>query len=405
MISQIQGVLVITAIFVVLGLFEAYRHRRNLRSIRLRIHVNGTRGKSSVTRLIAAGLREAGVRTCAKTTGTLARFIMPDGRELPVFRPSKANVLEQLRIVAAAASQRADALVIECMALQPEYQWLCEDKFVRATHGVITNVRPDHLDVMGPDEYGVATALAGMTPQKGTLYTATQRHADVLKSAADDRGSKFVLVGDEARAQVSEADLAGFSYREHPDNVALALRVLEDVGVSREVALRGMWRAKPDPGAMTEHHLDFFGRRLIFVNAFAANDPESTEQLWRMMIERHPEVTRRVAVFNLRADRADRSRQLGEAYARWPQADDAVLMGTGTYIFARSAVENGCNGDSFVFAEDADVAEIFERIIELVDGPTLVMGMANIGGAGLDLVRFVRNREIIAPRRENLSMH
>ena len=35
--------------------------------------------------LIAGGLREGGVVTCAKTTGTLARMILPDGRFLAMF--------------------------------------------------------------------------------------------------------------------------------------------------------------------------------------------------------------------------------------------------------------------------------------------------------------------------------
>src|SRR6187549_3597063 len=115
--SQLLCVLFVA--LIVWGTFENYRHRQNLKRIRIRIHVNGTRGKSSVTRLIAAGLRAAGIRTCAKTTGTLARMIMPDGSEFPVFRPSRPNVIEQLRIVRRAAANDAHALVIECMAVQP----------------------------------------------------------------------------------------------------------------------------------------------------------------------------------------------------------------------------------------------------------------------------------------------
>src|SRR5436190_14543319 len=107
----------VTAVLIVAALLEAIAHRRNLRRVAIRIHVNGTRGKSSVTRLIAAGLREAGILTCAKTTGTLPRMIMPNGLEYPVFRPSHANVIEQIRIVRAAATFPAQALVIECMAL------------------------------------------------------------------------------------------------------------------------------------------------------------------------------------------------------------------------------------------------------------------------------------------------
>src|SRR5690606_34989028 len=120
-----SGTQLLILIFVLLvgwGAVEHYRHMENLRRIPIRIHVNGTRGKSSVTRLIAAALREAGLLTCAKTTGTLARMILPDGREVPIFRPAGANIIEQGRIVGAAAAYGAQALVVECMALQPELQ-------------------------------------------------------------------------------------------------------------------------------------------------------------------------------------------------------------------------------------------------------------------------------------------
>ena len=247
--------------------------KRLLRRIPVRVHVNGTRGKSSVTRLIAAGLRAGGLRTCAKTTGTLARFIMPDGREFPVFRPVHTNILEQLRIVRAAEANGAEALVVECMALQPYLQWLSEARMVRATCAVITNARADHLDVMGPTEQDVA--------------------------------------------------------------LALALRVCEALGVERDTALRGMHAAAPDPGAMLVHELDFFGRRVVPVNAFAANDPESTERLWLMASDRYPELTRRVAVFNCRADRTDRSRQLGQALAAWTAAR-AARHPRGALAFVRS---------------------------------------------------------------------
>ena len=54
------------------------------------------------------------------------------------------------------------------MALQPELQALSEFKLLRATHAVITNARPDHLDVMGPTATDVARALCGMIPPGGT---------------------------------------------------------------------------------------------------------------------------------------------------------------------------------------------------------------------------------------------
>jgi poly-gamma-glutamate synthase PgsB/CapB len=381
-----------TGLLITGGVAELASHRRNLSRIPIRIHVNGTRGKSSVARLIAAGLRHAGRTTCCKTTGTLPKMIMPDGSEYPVFRPSRANVIEQIRIVAAAVEANSEVLVLECMALIPALQWLCEDKLVRATHAVITNAREDHLDVMGPGGRDVAKALAGMVPVGGKLYTAEQVYLDVFEEVCRDRNCELVAVGDADVAAIAPLDIAGFSYVEHAENVALALKVCQAVGVERNVALQGMWKAQPDPGAMTAHEMNFFGREINFVNGFAANDPQSTERIWRLALERYADVEKRIAIFNCRADRPDRSRQLGSVVPEWPAADSYLLIGSGTYIFAKYAVKAGLDPRKLVFAEDRPAEDIFESIVELTGRRSLAMGMANIGGIGLDVVRFFANR-------------
>lgn len=383
-----------------LGILEGLRHRRTLARIPIRIHVNGTRGKSSVTRLIAAGLRAGGITTCAKTTGTLARMILPNGTEYPVFRPSRANVMEQLRIIRTAAELKSQALVIECMAVQPFLQSLSEMRFVAATHGVITNARADHLDVMGPTEDDVALALAATTPRKGILYTGERRHLDTFRMSATDRASELVPITEDDVSAIAEADLAPFSYLEHAENVALALRVCGALGVDRQTALKGMWSARPDPGALTAFELDFFGRNMVFVNAFAANDPESTGRIWQMVRAKYADRERVITIVNCRADRADRSRQLGEACLEWGKSDHFVLIGSGTYIFARSAITAGLDPTCIHYAEDQRIDEIFEVIADLAGPSALVIGVANIGGPGLDLVRFFRNRsKLISPRQ------
>lgn len=387
--------LVVTVMVVIGALTEGLLHRRNLRRIPIRIHVNGTRGKSSVVRLIAAGLREGGIKTCAKTTGTLARMIFPDGSEYPVYRPAAADVIEQLRIIGTAAGSRTQALVIECMALHPFLQWFSECKMVRATHGVITNARADHLDVMGPTEENVARALAGTVPVKAKLFTGEKRHLDIFKKAAADRGTALIQIDDDQITAVKAEELSGFSYIEHAENVALALRVCVEFGVDRVTALRGMWKAHPDPGVMTTHRVDFFGRRLIFVNGFAANDPESTERIWNIALEQFPNVEKRIAIFNCRLDRPDRSLQLGRACATWRPADHYLLVGTGTYIFARAASKKGLDMRKVVFAEKRRADDIFETVVSLVGRTALVMGMCNIGGQGLELVQYFRNRSTL----------
>lgn len=389
MITILSIIILVIAAFLSL---EYLFHTRNIRTIPIRIHVNGTRGKSSVTRLIAGALRESGIRAFAKTTGTLPRMIMEDGKEFSIYRPTGANIIEQLRIVSLAARNRAEALVVECMALQPRLQSLTELKVIRATHGVITNARADHLDVMGPTERDVSMSLLGTVPKNGKLFTAEHDYREEFQTVCNDRNTDLTIVEISEYEAVSDEDMQGFSYFEHKENVALVLKVCASLGISKDVALRGMWKAKPDPGSMSEHEISFFGRKIIFINGFAANDPESSERIWTMAVEAHSSMDNKIMIINSRADRPDRSKQLGEALIKWPQADRYLLIGSGVYVLFRQAVSNGMDITKFVYAEGMAVNRIFEEVVGLCGKSAMVMGIGNIGGPGLELVDYFSHR-------------
>jgi len=379
-----------TAVCCLLGWLESRFHQRHLSRIPIRIHVNGTRGKSGVTRLIAAGLRAGGIRTFAKTTGTMARAIFPDGDEYPIFRPGRTNVIEQVRMVRLAAEQQVDAMVIECMALHPALQSLCELKFVKSTHGVITNARADHLDVMGPTAADVALALASTVPVGGTLFTAEQKYLATFRNVSQDRRSRCVSVNTEQVEEVSRQELERFPYFAHAENVALALRVCKAFGIERETALQGMWAAQPDPGEMQILNDTSGARRLVFANGFAANDPESTGRIWHMLLDRHATFQTRIAVVNCRADRRHRSVQLAEAVTHWQPADHYLLIGTGTEIFQRTAIEHGLNASAMVSLEGAAAEVIAGEIRRRAGETTIAMGMGNTAGPGLQLVDYLQ---------------
>jgi len=391
---MLETMALLCAGMVGVGCIEQQRHLHRLGAIPTRIHVSGTRGKSSVTRLIAAGLNGCGTRATGKTTGTLARMIYPGGEELPIHRPIGPNIIEQKRVVQESLRVHAKALVVECMALQPFYHWLCEDKLIRATHGVITNARADHLDVMGPGEREVAQTLCGMIPVKGVLFTAEQVHLPIIQEACQDRGTTCIAVDRHDVAAIHDADMEGFSYLEHKENVALVLKILDHFHIPRDKAIKALWTTRPDPGAMSEHHLSFFGREIIFVNGFAANDPQSTAMVWDAALKRNPGSHRRVGIFNLRADRPTRTLQLARDVDFWMKADRLVLMGDGSYLFAKEAAHRGYNPANMVFADSYTVEQVFERIVETCGSRALAVGMGNIGGQGLDLVRYFRNRSL-----------
>ena len=115
-------------------LINHYRKR-----VPLIIHINGIRGKSTTTRLIDAGLRNCGFKVFSKTTGTVPTMINTNNQDIAIKRLGKANIREQIKMLRKAYKEHADALVLECMAVNPELQKICEEKILKANITIITN--------------------------------------------------------------------------------------------------------------------------------------------------------------------------------------------------------------------------------------------------------------------------
>jgi poly-gamma-glutamate synthase PgsB/CapB len=363
---------------------EMLRHESTLRRLPIRIHVNGTRGKSSVTRLIAAGLREGGYRTFAKTTGSAARMIHADGREEPVERTSAPNIREQLGVMRRAVQEGAEALVIECMAVRPDLQRISEKRIVRSSIGVITNIRPDHLEVMGPRLEDVAMAISSTVPRRGKLYTSEPRFGTFLRGVARRRGSDFILTA--PANEPTREEMEGFTYVEIPANVALALEICHDLGVERPTALRGMYRSIPDVGATTRFRFHREEKTLSFLNVFAANDRESITMLWRLLGLDQPQGYQVGVVVNNRGDRMRRAQDIAEVIARDIRADWYIAAGDQASAFIDMAARHGVSRSRLVNMGGRKPAEVLDRMFALTERDCTVMGIGNIGGFGLPFI-------------------
>jgi poly-gamma-glutamate synthase PgsB/CapB len=386
-------VAVLAAAYLIYGIVEYQIHLRNLRAVPVRVHVNGTRGKSSVARLRAAGLRAGGVRTVAKTTGSAARYIHPDGSEEPIPRAGPANIREQLGIVRRARLEGAQAIVMECMAVMPELQIVCEQRILRSTVGVITNARPDHLDVMGPTVEDVAVALSGTTPLGGALFTSEHERQAALAAAAAERGAEFHEVDP---GHYGSDVTSGFGHVEHADNVALSLAVCEHLGVPKDIALGGMRAATPDVGALTIHRVREGGKEIEFVNGFAANDPESTAAIWKVIAPADDRSRKVIGVVSMRSDRHDRARQYGQMLGSALKADHFILTGGLTHPVRTGALKRGVPEQAMTDMGGRSADEIYARIVELTTDRSLVIGVGNIGGVGGELVALVKSKSAAA---------
>jgi poly-gamma-glutamate synthase PgsB/CapB len=376
-------------LLIVLGVWETARHRRNLCRIGVRVHVNGSRGKSSVARLIAAGLRGGGLRVVGKTTGSAAAVIHTDGQETPIARRGGPNIREQLKVIRDAAHEGCDALVIECMAIRPDLQHACEHHIVKATHGVITNVRPDHLDVMGPTMADAAKALAGTVPRRARLFHAEDVYARFFAERARARGSRCTAV---TGTGISADEMASFRYVEFPENVDLALSVCQAIGVERGVALRAMYDVVPDVGAMTIQHVVERGRSVAFVNGFAANDPQSYVRIWQRL-DLVARADRVVLLYNNRADRMRRTKDLVPLFGAALPAGRYVLIGEECRTVADMMRRRGLPMDRVDDLGRRPAAELWAKLLEICPDGGLIVGIGNIKGIGTQLLEHLRRRD------------
>ena len=386
MTSEINaiGLLFVLAI----GLFAYWwvtvdRHQRRLEQLDVRIHVNGIRGKSTVTRLVAGVLREGGFHTVAKTTGSAARVIGPRGEETPIVRRGAATINEQVDIIARYIHDDVEALVIECMAVRPLYQQYSQDFMVQSDITVITNVREDHQEEMGETLEQIADSMAVTIPRNGVLITAEDRQhlRDRLAARADERGSTLVYADPGA---VTDDDMHGFDYLQFKANVAVGLAVARLLGVPRRVALRGMWKAVPDVGVVRLRTYDIGGARVLWVPMFAANDRESVVLTFETLQPHFPPGAPVVGILNNRQDRGRRA----ELFAQMVPTDLAgyldhvITFGAYEETVRQTILEGGYPADH-VHLLGETVRPTLETILSTiaglaVDGHAVLVGMVNI---------------------------
>jgi poly-gamma-glutamate synthase PgsB/CapB len=375
-------VLCLTLIGVIISWWlERNRYEKQLDKLRIRIYVNGIRGKSTVTRLIAGVLREAGIQTLAKTTGSAAMVILPNGDEIPIHRRSSATIMELFNIAKRYLKQETEAIVFETMALFPANQTASQELLVRGNINVITNVREDHQDVMGESLEEIADTMSLMIPHDGVVITAEDRPhlRDRLANNAAARGSRLVYADP---ALVTDKDLAGFNYLSFRENISIGMAVAEILGIPRSTAMRGMWNARPDVGVVNIQKTTWKNKEIVWIPLFAVNDRESTIiSVEALHPYYHPDATR-IGILNNRYDRADRAMRFANIAAKDLNFDYWITFGAYESQVTDQMLKLGVPRERIVnmgFSVNPTLEQIFDVISSLIKGEQgVLIGLVNI---------------------------
>ena len=383
-------ILLASAALLVGLVVERLRLDRTHRAVPLRIAVTGTRGKTSVTRLLASVLREDGRRVLAKTTGSQATLILPDGSIEEIHRRGQPSILEQKALLHRGAGLGVDVVVAEIMSIHAENHATEAHQLLKPTVVLVTNFRVDHTGAVGDTRADVAAVLALDVPEGARVFLSESEAMPAFRDSVAASGARLTEVpAGTAASMIQEGKGPGPA--DFSENLDLVVAAARSLGVDDDTIRRGVRRARHDIGALRlwQYKREASKARIFLVSAFAANDPESTmlvyDRVMKALSTGHGPC---VGLITLRRDRGDRSLQWAEALAGGLLDRFSQLFVTGVHAPAfRRRVRQLGGRHPIRILRAAPAADLTESLLaDIGDSGGVVFGFGNIGGVGEALV-------------------
>lgn len=229
--------------------------------------VTGSRGKSTIARLLHAAMQDAGLETYARITGVVPREIGPQ-RVRTISRSAGAHV-EEMRWWLRKLPASVQGIILENSAITPDLQDLA-GRWLRPDLTILSNTLPDHQEAWGPTRAGAAEALAAGIPVAGQVILPSDLKTDQhLLGLLGKRRCSLVF------AQPAADSGEGFE----ATNLGLAAAACGHLGLEISPALRAMRTVGRDKYDFRV--LNYAGAELAM--AFSVNDIASTRTVFRSL--------------------------------------------------------------------------------------------------------------------------
>lgn len=354
---------------------------RSVTSLELRIHINGTRGKSSVTQYISAGLLNENKSVIAKITG-ISPTLIDNGKYRILQRAGAARVQEQFSTIRYASRRKRDALVLECMSISPELQKL-ESRLFRPHIYVITNIKDDHREVMGKTLEEQAASICNAIPEYCKVITNEIDFLDLIRESAALKNSS-VIIPEKREGMKDQLPPGVFD-----ENVSLAIAVCREAGIVTDNVTDAIVESAG------KHRSPLFiietgNRAISFLNGFAVNDLESTISFIEYWREETGCTGSYSLLLNTRSDRPIRT----DLFARWIKSQgslvDQVFITGNHAARAQLLLKKSRPVNTIHLITKREINTIKNILTERTTDGSLVVGIGNTGGAGNRIIELLQ---------------
>ena len=238
---------------------------------------------------------------------------------------------------------------------------------------------------MGEREDDIARVLNLDFPKGAAVYVSQDSQQYIDEEIVQTRSLQLRVVP--RTSMLSPADpKSPLPRNEFSENLDLVAAVARGLNIEDAVIVRGIQNAIHDIGRFTIWSLQLNGKKIFAVNAFAANDPDST---LKVLAKTHELLAGKPRAFtgllNLRADRPERTLQWIEALNSGVAKEFSQLYVLGGHA---NVVKRKIDKTLTVASKSPDT--VTQTIAEHMEEDEVLFGFGNIRGAGEQLVEYWR---------------